>query len=192
MQEDQIDLLTVDEHTSQSYGPRTFFNAAYSDLTVAFACNFNTAGEILTEKASKGKILQFPIDEHFDSMKAARTLYRYVKDHNAKNLNIAGNGLHTFRLYGFDQKQVNKWVYETLKPVHTHFGIERIRSGGQTGADTAGAVAGIVLGIQTRLMYPKGYRQRLEDGMDIIQSQDEAKDTIIRYSEELRKDLSRG
>lgn len=181
--------LTVDEHTSWSYGPRTYLNAGYSDLTVAFAVNFNTAGEILTEKASKGRIIQFEIKEDFDFTNAARQLYKKMKDNNYQSLNIAGNGINTLHAYGFDQDQINELVYKTLELVHKHRTITRIRSGGQTGADLAGAVAAVVLDIPAIITYPKGYRQRLIDGSDIIQGKEAAIDTILRYAEKLKEKL---
>src|SRR5690606_570146 len=178
--------LTVTEHKSDAYGPRTYFNAGFSDLTVAFAVNFNTYGEILTEKASKGNIVQFDISkEDFDPVKAARKLYSIMNKNGFKTLNIAGNGIYTLHAYNVTQTLINELVYKTLEPVHKHLGIHQIRSGGQTGADIAGAVAGVVLEIPTIVTYPKGYRQRLIDGADIIQSHDEAQDTILRYVEQL-------
>ena len=46
-----IELL---EHTSSSYGPRTWHNAAQG-VTLAVAVDFSTAGEKLTTKASAKK-----------------------------------------------------------------------------------------------------------------------------------------
>ena len=181
--------LTVEEHTSWSYGPRTFLNAGFSDLTVAFAVNFNTAGEILTEKASKGRIIQFEIKEDFNAVNAARHLYLKMKNNNYKTLNIAGNGMHTFHAYGFDQFQINEFIYRTLEPVHKHYGISKIRSGGQTGADIAGAVCAVLLDIPAIITYPAGFRQRLIDNSDVIQSKEAATDTIIRYADKLKEKL---
>lgn len=181
----------VAEHTSRSYGPRTYLNGGYSDLTVAFAANFNTAGEILTEKASKGRIIQFELTKDFDYKKAARELYVEMKSRNAKTLNIAGNGQYTLRTYEISQLMVNMWVYQILKLIHKHIGITRIRTGGQTGADMAGNVAAYILNIPAIITYPNGYRQRLEDGMDVIQSKEAALDTIIRYVDQLKKELEK-
>ena len=36
--------LTIQEYKSTSYAPRTYHNAHSADLTVAIACDFNTAG----------------------------------------------------------------------------------------------------------------------------------------------------
>ncbi len=39
------------QHTSSGYGPRTFVNVADADLTLRLACDFGSAGEMLTAKA---------------------------------------------------------------------------------------------------------------------------------------------
>lgn len=179
----------ITEHHSRSYGPRTYFNGGYSDLTIAFAANFNTAGEILTERASKGNIIQFQLEKEFDYIKAARELYLYMKQNHIRTINIAGNGIATLLAYEINQRMINRWVYEILKRIVEHHGISFLRSGGQTGADTAGSVAAYLLEIPALITYPNGYRQRLEDGTDAIQSKEAAMDTIVRYAEELKKEL---
>lgn len=179
----------ITEHHSRSYGPRTYYNAGYSDLTIAFAVNFNTAGEIMTEKASKGNIIQFQLTKDFDYLKAARELYKYMKQNYVRTVNIAGNGLATMLGYEVTQRMLNRWVYEILKLIVNHVGINFLRTGGQTGADTAGSVAAYLLDIPALITYPNGYRQRLEDGSDIIQSKEAALDTIVRYAEILKKEL---
>lgn len=179
----------VEQHQSHSYGPRTYLNAGFSDLTVAFASNFNTAGEILTEKAAKGRIFQIELSKEFDSKKHARELYKVMLSNNVRTLNIAGNGSYTLHTYEITQYMINRWVYEIINLVHTHHGVNRIRSGGQTGADMAGSVAAYLLKIPAIITYPQGYRQRLEDGSDVIQSQEAALDTIIRYADKLKEEL---
>ena len=49
------------EHTSASYAPRTWSNAAAGDITIAIAADESTAGERLTQKAASGKILKYKI-----------------------------------------------------------------------------------------------------------------------------------
>lgn len=183
----KLELL---ESHSESYGPRTYYNARSSDLTIAYAVNFNTSGEILTEKASNGRILQIDVTSPFNHLIAAREIYKAVKSSEARVLNIAGNGLYTFRLYGLNQELINKYVYLTLKPIYDHCGIDLIRSGGQTGADLAGIISGLLLGVHVIAMFPKGYRQRLDDGMDVKQSREEVQDTIVRYAERLKDTLT--
>ena len=179
-------LFDLQEHKSDSYGPRTYLNASFSDVTIAFAVNFNTAGEILTEKAAKGRIIQIPLVKGISSKQAARSIFSEMRKQGWRTVNIAGNGMYTLRPEGITQEHLNQAVYETLSYVHHYLGITRLRSGGQTGADLAGAVAGLVLGIPSIITYPKGYRQRTADGNDIIQSRDEAMDTIKRYAENIQ------
>ena len=45
--------------------------------------------------------------------------------------------------------------------------IQKVRSGGQTGADEAGLVAGERLGLETTSLCPKGWRFRTANGEDI-------------------------
>ena len=178
-------LFELQEHKSDSYGPRTYLNASFSDVTIAFAVNFNTAGEILTEKAAKGRIIQIPLVKGISTKQAARAIFSEMRKNSWRTVNIAGNGMYTLRPEGITQEHVNQAIYEVLSYVHHYWGITRLRSGGQTGADLAGAVAGMVLKIPSIITYPKGYRQRTADGNDIIQSHDEALDTIKRYAEKI-------
>lgn len=178
-------MFELHAHKSDSYGPRTYLNAGFADVTLAFASNFNTAGEILTEKAAKGRIVQVALEKPLDAKKAARTIFHYMKQYQCKTVNIAGNGIYTLDKDGYTQEEINQYIYEVLALLHTHIGIEKIRSGGQTGVDIAGAVAAYVLQIPAIITYPRGFRQRLKDGSDIIQDETAALDTIVRYSESL-------
>lgn len=45
---------------------------------------------------------------------------------------------------------------EEDKRVHERIGLTHVRSGGQTGVDTAGLVAGMALGIPVTGLYPRG------------------------------------
>lgn len=181
-------MQDIEEHKSDSYGPRTYMNAGFSDVTLAFATNFNTAGEILTEKAAKGRIIQVLLKKDLDTTEVARHIFKDMRNSKYKTVNIAGNGIYTLKIDSITQVQINQWVYEILKLVHKHLGITRLRSGGQTGADLAGAVAAKKLGIPSVITFPKGYRQRLEDGSDIIQSKEAVIDTIDRYVELLTEE----
>lgn len=56
----KIEIL---EHPSSSYAPRTWANAANSDVTIAMAVDYSTAGERLTHKAAGKRYLALPLDE---------------------------------------------------------------------------------------------------------------------------------
>lgn len=152
------------EHSSSSYAPRTFVNAKRADLTIAVAINYHTGGEKLTEKAAHGKYLALPFEEEW-LLNGRRLYVRCVKD-QVKTLNVAGNGIYTFAKHGITQDVVNEYVYRLLQIVHHHHPLTHLVSGGQTGADLAGAVAAYKLGIPATICFPKGYLQRNKNGMD--------------------------
>lgn len=122
--------LIVKEHTSSSYAPRTYHNASQG-VTLAVAVDFNTAGEKLTHKAAKGKIVQIPW--RMDSVLAARQLYSLLKKHDCHAVNVAGNGIYTLQKKGVTQEMANQFIYDVLKLVNTHWPIAQVVSGGQTG-----------------------------------------------------------
>jgi len=68
---------------------------------------------------------------------------------------------------------VNQWVYDVLGAVHAAEPIAEIVSGGQTGVDLAGAVAGVKLGIPVSVLMPQGYLQRHAAGYDLRHTREE-------------------
>lgn len=95
-------------------------------------------------------------------------LVNYIYENKITSINIAGNGIYTFNKYGITQQRINKLVYNFLKFINTgKWSIKQVRSGGQTGADEAGLVAGDKLGLETTSLCPKGWRFRTADGEDI-------------------------
>ncbi|MNR71803.1 putative molybdenum carrier [compost metagenome] len=158
--------ITLREHASSDYGPRTGENARGADVTVAFATDFSTAGERLTERVA-GRRKYVGIAYGSDIEKAADELAQFMAASGAKTLNVAGNGIYTLTRQGITQAMADRWVYEVLKRVHERIGLTAIRSGGQTGVDTSGLVAGMALGIPVTGLYPKGFRRRLENNRDV-------------------------
>lgn len=156
--------VEIHEHSSPKYGPRTFVNAKSADLTVAFAVDFTTAGERLTHRAAANCYVGIPMA--LPAIEAARELYRALKRTGACRLNIAGNGIYTLQQHGWQQDQVNAWLYAVLAPVQQHWGLAHVRSGGQTGVDMAGVVAAYALGVDVTLLLPRGYIQRGADKCD--------------------------
>lgn len=156
-------MLKVMEHKSSSYSPRTYHNASQG-CTLAIAVDFKTAGERLTHKAANDKIVQIPF--HMDYVQVAREVYKMLKKYDCHVLNVAGNGIYTLSKHGVNQEDINVYIYSIVSLVHEHWTIEKIVSGGQTGADLAGAAVGVALSIPTEVMYPKGFKVRTEDGVD--------------------------
>lgn len=179
-------MVIVQEHKSDKYSPRTYFNASSGDVTVALAVDLNTAGERLTHKAAGDKYIGFLLTEDTQGIDIARQLYRFMKQRNAKTLNIAGNGIYTLTKHGCDQAHINAFVCDIIEKVHQHWPIEKIFTGGQTGVDLAGAVVAQHLGIDALITLPKGYKQRFEDGVDIDQSKEDVIKQINHWTEVLR------
>jgi hypothetical protein len=73
--------------------------------------------------------------------------------------------------------------------VHEHWPIGEIISGGQTGVDLAGGVAGYVLGIPTTMLLPKGFKQRFEDGIDIVQTEQDVRNQVEYWADKLRREI---
>lgn len=156
--------INFQEHTETGYAIRTWDNARLSDLTIAFAIDFNTPGELLTRKAAYGKYhavnLLYSIEE------AVESCLKEIDRRKATRLNIAGNGIYTLYKDGLvSQEQVNEYIEIVLTAIcYTDF---TIRSGGQTGADQAGLIAGDKLGLETTCLAPKNWMFRDINGKDI-------------------------
>lgn len=164
--------LIIREHTSSSYAPRTYHNASQG-CTLAIATDFTTAGEKLTHKAAKGKIVQ--VAWRNTVRDAAAGLYTLLKKQDCHIVNIAGNGIYTLKKFGVTQEEANQFVYDVLKLVNTHWPITKVVSGGQTGMDIAGLVAGCALDIDTVGTWPKGLIMRFEDGKDVSMTEEKIK-----------------
>lgn len=157
-------MLTIKEHKSASYSPRTYHNAAQADLTIAIACDFTTGGEKLTKTVAGLKYLPIPLE--LDPLQAARLLYRKLPQGGGSVINVAGNGIYTLSRHGWSQERANAHVFAILSKVHAYLSIKQIVTGGQTGIDLAGATAGVALEIDTVVTMPHGYLQRHEDRKD--------------------------
>lgn len=175
-----IELL---EHTSSSYAPRTWHNASQG-VTLAVGIDFNTAGEKLTTKAaSKNGIVHVDMQNDVADfyLNSARALFKVMRDSDCHVLNVAGNGIHTLSKNGYDQVEINDIVYHLIKLVSNHWCIDKVVSGGQTGADIAGLIAAEKLGIPSAGTWPKGYKMRFEDGVDILHTQSQVRDILNAY-----------
>lgn len=174
--------LIICEHTSSGYAPRTYHNASQG-CTLAIAVDFTTAGEKLTHKAAKGKIVQIPYGE--DTIVAARKLYSLLKKHDCHVVNVAGNGIYTLSKKGVSQKAANQYVYDIVSLVHKHWPLEMLVSGGQTGMDIAGLITGCALDIYTVGTWPNGFKMRIVEGKDINMTEEKIKTLVYGYVGEL-------
>lgn len=179
--------MKVVEHSSEKYSPRTYHNAKTAQLTVAFANDFTTAGERLTKKAAGDRYVAIYVGE--DVTESARTLFKHCRHHNTKILNVAGNGIYSLSKLGWTQRKLNKWVHDVIALVHKHWELEQIISGGQTGVDVAGGIAGEILGLNPVMTLPKGFLQRGEDHTDFTQTEEELLEKLQTQIDELKQDI---
>ena len=191
-------MLIVQEHSSPKYSPRTYYNAKRAHLTLAIAADLNTAGERCTKNAAGDNYISFKYTHALDPIQAARELWLFCNKPPYKGvylaLNIAGNGIYTFKKHGVTQHQLNSFLIQMLGVFHNHRKISKIYSGGQTGMDMAGAVCASYLNIPAEITLPKGYIQRYEDGIDVPKSKQFIIDSIeeqVKYYEENYYNLGR-
>ena len=178
-------VIEFQQETTSGYRNRTIKNAS-ADATIAFAYNFNSAGEKLTKSSvleQNKKYIPLTVPrktETSDINKADITsqvnvIVDQLNSVNAKTLNIAGNGIYTMREAGWNQSEVDTMASRILKAVvnspNLKNKIESVRTGGQTGFDEAGAKAAIELGIPTTILAPKGWTFRNMAGQDISNEQ---------------------
>lgn len=160
-------MINVIEHTNANYPGRTAVNAKDSDGTIAFAYDFESAGEKLTEKMCKqyGKpILKIQLRTPLrDVEEVSDRICSWLKKHDIRHVNIAGNGIRTMQGV-FSQETLDTYLYKIFEAVLKRYEIKHGRSGGQTGIDEAGVKALDQLGVETTIVYPKGYRIKTMNG----------------------------
>ena len=168
------------EHSDSSYVGRTRENAT-ADATIAIASNFHSGGEKLTKRlveVNEKTYISIDIsrdlsisEELIDLIvnKLNTSLKGNLLD-NSIVLNIAGNGIYTMRAR-YSQKELDKYLMDLLSKIISSpklkVVIKLVRSGGQTGIDEAGAKASAKLGMDTLVVFPKGWKYRDIEGADI-------------------------
>ena len=177
-------MLTIKCTDSSSYVNRTKYNADIADLTIAFAREFNTAGEKLTKMLAGNKYMKISLYDNIKYISIVNDIIKEITKRNVKTLNIAGNGIYTLNRYGITQESINNLVYIVLYAVNEKYTISKIYTGGQTGVDLAGAIAGYKLGIDVEVTMPAGYKQRYVD-RDVYSNEESIRNMIIEYSEKL-------
>lgn len=146
------------------YRQRTLDNAHAADLTVAIAADFTTHGERLTQRAAGAKFLAIAFGGAIKE--ASLQIQAELQARSVQTLNVAGNGLYTFKKYGYTQAEVNQWLYGVLSNIDATLLPKCIRSGGQTGMDWAALVCAIKLGIPAHGHFPAGFVRRNLAGQD--------------------------
>lgn len=150
------------EDCESGYKHRTEVNAKEADLTVAFAIDFETSGEVMTKEFAlkhEKAFYAFPLrSDNFD--KNVQELSKIIKEKDCHSINVAGNGAYTLTKHGISQKECDDYIFNALSQVCLHSTIHTIRSGGQTGADESGIKAAKKLGIDAVSLCPKGWKIR--------------------------------
>lgn len=170
------------EDDKRNYGHRTWANAAWSDITLAFAIDFNSPGEVTTKKAAGDKHIGFQLNADeirnnyanpdFWEMKALR-FADYMRNNthfkeDGIKLNIAGNSMITLERYAIKEEDAAEVIYYILKSLKSAgIKILEIRSGGQTGIDEFGIKASQRLHIPCSVLAPKGFRMHYREGEEI-------------------------
>lgn len=183
-------MIHIKEHQSGSYAPRTHANAASASVTAAFALDFHTAGEKLTKKAAGYQYIALPLQQEMEEVSPiqnAVALLAFCRKKKAHSINVAGNGIYTTSRFGWDQTRLNAYVYQVLSYVHQEHPLQHVYCGGQTGLDIAGAVAAEALGIAVTIHMPKGLKQRLETGEDVIRHPRELYQEVKAMASTLQK-----
>lgn len=158
---------------SNSYSSRTRENANWSDITIALAQDFNTAGEKLTKSAAGNKYVSSILAaESNDASEIAENLYNQIKTKGKTDnlkINIAGNGISRMKQ---SQSYYNDLMTQILMKLQDKgVTISEIRSGGQTGIDEAGIIAAQRLGIPNEVHSPANFMFRDKSGKDISDEQ---------------------
>lgn len=182
-------MISLKEHTSSKYTPRTYYNGQTADVTLAIASDLSTPGELSTKKAAGDRYIGFEYDNKLSSDFVADRLILFLRQKNGKTINIAGNGIYTLNKHGVSQEEVNLFITKVIKKVNEEIKIERIYSGGQTGFDMAGAIAAAFLKIDATITFPKGFIQRDKEKIDSEHTKEEIKQQIINGVEKLKEKL---
>lgn len=171
----QFNKSSVKFTTSEGgYPQRRKENIDLSDATIAFATDFTTAGEKGTKRDAGKKynrVKLYDAKDRYDGtlIKDDEDIEAIVKRYKGKGpikLNIAGNGIYTFKSY--TQEDLNSGITGIIRYlIEEGIEISEIRSGGQTGIDEAGIIAAQRLGIPAVVHGTKDWAFRGKDNKDV-------------------------
>ena len=165
--------LIFEECNKKGYAPRTAQNILETHGTLAIAVDFDSAGEKLThrlcEKYKKPYLAIRPTGP--ETILNVEKVGNWIIQNKIEKLNIAGNGIYTFSKHNpaITQNACNVYMSMLLESILNKFDItlDLIQSGGQTGIDEAGIMAGISLNIPCKIVAPNGWTFRDGNGRDL-------------------------
>lgn len=178
----------IKEDPAGGYRNRTITNVRNADITVAYANDHTTAGERLTKSAAQKEGKPFVSNEGIKDRGQFITAITTALG-SGTTINFAGNGIYSWGKV--TQAGLNLRTYAILKGVKDASNLQKVISGGQTGSDTAAIVAARVLGLETEVLMPKGFKQRGKDGKDFTQTAEQVEAELARQEAELRSYLKK-
>lgn len=186
--------LIIELSARDGYVPRTRENVAQSDVTLAIASDFLTAGERLTMRCAtehRKPIVQVPHNAGDDDFATKLAIFVRILNEAAQRkagggliLNGAGNGVYT--LSGHNQDEADRFalrfLQEALHCPDRRFTLAEVRSGGQTGYDIAIVKAALTLLIPARIHCARSkggkFLIRAADGRDYGLTEREYRETM--------------
>ena len=173
----------ISEDQESCYQSRTAKNAEWSDITLAFAVDLNSPGELETKAAAGDKFLSFEIPDKDEALTEASYVKGLVSEvvsairshsrypelcRQGIRLNIAGNRLSVLTRHGISQDGVDSLLLSAMKGLlESSIPIAEVRSGGQSGVDEAGIHAAQDCGLPCSVLCPKGFRFSTAEGEEL-------------------------
>jgi len=162
--EEVLSKIKFTENTVAGYPAAAEKNIIKSDITLAFAPNFDTPSQAVAQKfADKhekdyfGQVIKKTGTKLSLSPAALKVLTQQVSNASGGVINITGSDIT--ELKGMPQELLNNFMYETLKYVkaNAEIDIDHILTTGQSGIAQAATMAASRLGIPVSVLAPKGW-----------------------------------
>lgn len=171
------------EDTQSAYRSRTVKNAEWSDITLAFAVDVGSPGELETKEAAGDKFLPYELPDGDIAITTPAFVERLLSEvttairNHPRNkpfskeglkLNIAGNRLAILSRHGISQKGIDNLLRSVIEGLlENGIPIAEVRSGGQSGVDEAGIHAAQDCFLPCSILCPKGFRFSTAEGHEL-------------------------
>ncbi len=152
------------EHGSDKYSPVIQENAKNADLTISLSFEENDIETLYAKRIAGNKYEFVPLLD--DPVEVARIFYLLIVKHKASVLYIQGADICTLLKHNWTKPRIIKYLFFVLSKIKEFLPIKKIIVGGQSGVETAAAVSAHALGIDVRILFPQGFRQRNAIGLD--------------------------